>query len=178
MELHQRSHRSIVALIALSALLVEACVAGSPLQALVGAAESAQASPPVASAPAASSAPAAQPPAATPSSPAKPQTLGTVSGRVTSSPSCPVQTVPPNPSCADRGLAGAVVSATDGSGGEVIRTVSKTDGSYVLDLSPGRYTISAALAANQMMRAPEPASMTVEPGQSAELNFVFDSGIR
>jgi hypothetical protein len=85
--------------------------------------------------------------------------------------------VPPNPSCADRGLAGAVISATDSAGG-VVRTVSKANGSYALDLSPGRYTISAAMAGNQMMRAPEPVTLTVAPGQDAALNFVFDSGIR
>ena len=85
--------------------------------------------------------------------------------------------MPPNPSCADRGLAGAIISATD-SAGAVVRTVSKTDGSYVLDLSPGKYTISTAMAGNQMMRAPEPASVVVAPGHDTALNFVFDSGIR
>lgn len=85
--------------------------------------------------------------------------------------------MPPNPSCADRGLAGAVVVATD-SAGALKRTVSKTDGSYLLALSPGTYSISATLAGNQMMRAPEPASVVVAPGQDTALNIVFDSGIR
>lgn len=96
---------------------------------------------------------------------------------MTASPTCPVETVPPNPSCAPRPVVGAIVIATDANGREVARAVSKGDGFYSMTLAPGTYALVPE-ATSQMMRAPQAESVTVTDSTGAVVNFAFDTGIR
>ncbi|HLE89184.1 MAG TPA: carboxypeptidase-like regulatory domain-containing protein [Candidatus Limnocylindria bacterium] len=99
-------------------------------------------------------------------------------GVVTSGPHCPVVTDPPDPSCADRPVAGALLVVTDAAGDEVARTTSGADGSFSIELAPGAYTL-VPQAVEGLMGTPEPIDVEVEAGQPmAELTVSYDTGIR
>lgn len=102
------------------------------------------------------------------------------SGHLSASPTCPVETVPPNPACAPRPVVGATVIASDASGHQVARAVSNADGYYVLDVPPGRYTLTPQPVGDQMMRAPTAKPVTVGDGTpgGAIVDFRYDTGIR
>ncbi|MGZ8562260.1 MAG: MSCRAMM family protein [Candidatus Limnocylindria bacterium] len=101
-----------------------------------------------------------------------------VRGTVTSGPSCPVVTNPPDPSCADRPVAGAVLVLQDASGVEVARVTSADDGSFTVALAPGAYRLIAQ-PVEGLMGTPAPMDVGVEAGQPmAELTVSYDTGIR
>lgn len=103
----------------------------------------------------------------------------TVTGLVTAGPVCPVERNPPDPSCAPRMLASAVIVATDTDGREVARTATAPDGSYLLTIGQtGTFTITAQPVAG-LMRAPAPATVTLAfPGATERIDLTYDTGIR
>jgi len=101
-----------------------------------------------------------------------------VRGIVTSGPTCPVVTDPPDPSCADRPVAGAVLVFRDASGGEVVRVTAAEDGSFSVELAPGAYRLVAA-PVEGLMGTPAPMDVGVEAGgPMTELIVSYDTGIR
>jgi len=123
--------------------------------------------------------PAAPSPVATPAAQESLPTAGaTVSGHVMAGPVCPVETVPPNPSCAPRPVAGAIVIATNASGHEVGRAISSADGFYSMRLDPGTFTLTPELNGTGMMKAPVGKSVVVPASGSVAADFQFDTGIR
>jgi hypothetical protein len=101
-----------------------------------------------------------------------------VRGIVTAGPTCPVVTDPPNPACADRPVAGAVLVFTDASGAEVARVTSAADGTFAVELAPGAYRLTAA-PVDGLMGTPEPMDVGVEADQPmTELTVSYDTGIR
>ncbi|MGH2462514.1 MAG: MSCRAMM family protein [Candidatus Limnocylindria bacterium] len=101
-----------------------------------------------------------------------------VRGLVTAGPTCPVVTDPPDPSCADRPVEGAVLVVTTLAGVEVARTTSDVDGSFALSLAPGSYRLEPQ-PVEGLMGTPEPIEFSVEPGiPSSELLVGYDTGIR
>jgi hypothetical protein len=101
-----------------------------------------------------------------------------VRGTVTAGPTCPVVTDPPDPSCADRPVAGAVLVFTDGAGAEVARTTSLADGTFSVELAPGAYSL-VAQPVDGLMGTPAPIDLQVEDGQPMrEIPVPYDTGIR
>jgi hypothetical protein len=136
--------RPILLIVVGASLLAGACVAEGPLASFTTVGGSGS----VASLPSAS---AATPGQAADGSPGGEATLvptasavahAGVTGHLTAGPTCPVETVPPNSACAPRPVAGATVIATDAAGHEVARAASTAEGYYVLDVAPGRYTLT------------------------------------
>jgi hypothetical protein len=101
---------------------------------------------------------------------------GEVVGHLTSGPTCPVETVPPDPACAPRPVAGATVVATDAMGRAWGRTTSDGGGYYVLKLAPGSYTLTAEPFAG-LMHSPAPMRVAV-PADGVTVDFQYDTGIR
>src|SRR6266550_3737051 len=62
-----------------------------------------------------------------------------VSGRATAGPTCPVERNPPDPACAARPVAGAVLVIHDRAGAGVARVTTDKDGRFSLTLAPGAY---------------------------------------
>src|SRR4029079_4219749 len=94
-------------------------------------------------------------------------------------PVCPVEQSPPDPKCAPRPVAGAVVVATNVSGKEVGRATSAADGTYELAVTETGSSTSTALPGEALMGPPSPASLTlVAPGEVHRLDLVYDTGIR
>lgn len=102
----------------------------------------------------------------------------TVTGTVSAGPTCPVVTDPPDPSCADRPVEGAVLVVVTSDGVEVARTTSDVEGQFVLRLAPGSYRLEPQ-PVEGLMGTAAPIDFSLELGGSApELLVSYDTGIR
>jgi hypothetical protein len=101
-----------------------------------------------------------------------------VRGTVSAGPVCPVERDPPDPGCAPRPVAGAVLVVTNAAGTEVARTTSAEDGTFSIELGTGAYRLAAQPFAG-LMGTPEPMDFEVEAGgPMTELQVSYDTGIR
>lgn len=101
-----------------------------------------------------------------------------IRGVVVAGPTCPVVTDPPDPDCADRPVAGAVLVTLDADGDEVARLTSEVDGTFSVGLAPGEYRIVPQPVDGLMGTASE-VSVAVEMGKPrVELTIAYDTGIR
>lgn len=102
-----------------------------------------------------------------------------VLGSVTAGPVCPVEQSPPNPGCAPRPVAGAVIVATNAAGQEVGRATSESDGSYALTVTETGTVVITALPVDGLMGVPQPVTITLpSPGTVEHLDLEYDTGIR
>jgi hypothetical protein len=102
-----------------------------------------------------------------------------ISGTVASGPVCPVQREPPDPGCAPRPVANAVVVAADAGGQVVARTTSGADGSYTLLVGITGPVVVTALPVAGLMGAPAPVTLTLGSSPRVDgVNFEYDTGIR
>jgi hypothetical protein len=92
-------------------------------------------------------------------------------------PTCPVETIPPDPACAPRPVAGAKVVIFDAQGGEAATVVLDAKGSAVVSLAAGKYVVRAQPAAG-LMGTPEAMDATVVDGQLTPVALSYDTGIR
>jgi hypothetical protein len=178
-----RSRLRPIVLLAVAILVAASgCVAGSPLASLIAGGGAADASP-LASSPTTSPSPAAVASFGDAKTPAPSRLLSvadSVVGHLTAGPTCPVETVPPDPACAPRPLAGASVIATDPRGQKVAVAVSKADGSFSLALAPGTYELTPQPTGDHMLRAPAGKSVTITGIAASQVvvDFSYDTGIR
>jgi hypothetical protein len=101
-----------------------------------------------------------------------------VSGTVTAGPTCPVVTNPPDPACAERPVAGAVLVIRDRGGSEVGRVTTAQDGSFAFQLAPGSYQLIPQ-PVKGLMGTAAPIDVRVEAGQPmTEVHVSYDTGIR
>ena len=102
-----------------------------------------------------------------------------VVGTVTAGPVCPVERNPPDPNCAPRPVAGAVIVATDQSGKEVGRATTKADGTYWLVIDEEGTMLITAQPVAGLMRVPAPVTVTlIGPGDIHHVDLEYDTGIR
>ena len=134
--------------------------------------------PPPASVVAGLPSPAARPPGTiAPNSP-PPATTAVIVGRVTAGPVCPVERNPPDPACAPRPVAGAVIVVTYSGGATVVRATSEADGSYRVALPRAGTVIVTAEPVQGLMRQPAPVTATVTAGETLSVDLEYDTGIR
>jgi hypothetical protein len=114
---------------------------------------------------------AADAPAWTGSGPAHAQIL------VVAGPTCPVETDPPDPSCAARPVAGAeiVVRAVDGT--ELARGVTDAEGRLPITAEAGTYWIDPQPVEGYMGTA-SAIAIRLAPGAEHSLSLFYDTGIR
>jgi hypothetical protein len=111
------------------------------------------------------------------SSPPGSGTAGTkLTGSVVAGPTCPVVTEPPQPGCNARPVNGAVVLVLDSAGAQVARATSAADGSFAIELPPGRYRLVPQPVDGLMGTAPE-QEITIGPS-SETVTISYDTGIR
>ena len=104
--------------------------------------------------------------------------LTDVSGMVTAGPTCPVETDPPNPACAERPVAGAKLVILDQDGIEVARTTAGEDGTFTIQLAPGSYRL-VPQRVDGLMGTAEPVDFIVKAGHPVtDLQVSYDTGIR
>ncbi|MGZ8476272.1 MAG: MSCRAMM family protein [Candidatus Limnocylindria bacterium] len=102
----------------------------------------------------------------------------TLQGVATAGPTCPVETEPPDPSCADRPVGGAVIVVNDETGSEVARVTTGEDGSFSVDLAPGSYVLVPQPVAGLMGTAAPIEVVVPELGDLEPLAVSYDTGIR
>jgi hypothetical protein len=105
---------------------------------------------------------------------------GVVVGLVTAGPVCPVERDPPDPACAPRPVAGAILVFRPSAGQETARVTTGPDGRYEIRLAPGAYEL-VPQPVEGLMGTPEPTAFRVTdvPGEIAQrLDVAYDTGIR
>ena len=101
-----------------------------------------------------------------------------VRGTVTAGPTCPVERDPPDPACAERAVAGAVLVFSDASGAEVARATSDAEGTFAVELAPGAYRLMPQ-PVEGLMGTPAALEVEVEAGQPmTEVQVSYDTGMR
>lgn len=92
-------------------------------------------------------------------------------------PTCPAETVPPDPACAPRPVPGASVSVGDASGTVVAEVVLDPAGVATIALPPGDYVVSG-VSTGGFPTPPQPQSVTVGASGLVDVTLAYDTGIR
>ena len=92
-------------------------------------------------------------------------------------PTCPVETIPPDPACAPRPVAGATVVIQDGQRTSVATVILDAKGAAVVALPAGRYVVQPQRAAGLMGTAAA-SEVTVVEGLLTPVVLSYDTGIR
>ncbi|MGZ8770544.1 MAG: hypothetical protein ACXWXJ_06020 [Aeromicrobium sp.] len=100
-----------------------------------------------------------------------------IGGVALAGPVCPVETVPPDPGCAARPVAGAVIVIRAGEGSEVTRTTTGADGSFFVEILAGDYVLEPQPVAGLMGTAAS-LEVTVADGSATQVQLDYDTGIR
>jgi hypothetical protein len=101
-----------------------------------------------------------------------------VGGIAMAGPVCPVEQIPPNPSCAPRPVVGAVMIVTAADGNIAARSTTGSDGRWSAVLPPGDYTLTPQPVAG-LLGVAQPVQFTVSAaGSSVSLDVTYDTGIR
>lgn len=97
--------------------------------------------------------------------------------QVVAGPVCPVVTDPPDPSCADRPVAGAELAVIDAGGEEVARVTTDRQGRATLSLPAGAYTVRPQ-PVEGLMGTPSEIDLVVAAGSPTPLVIAYETGIR
>jgi len=100
-----------------------------------------------------------------------------IGGVALAGPVCPVERIPPDPTCAPRPVANATIVIRDPGGLEVARIVTVADGSFFTELAAGDYLVEPQPVEGLMGTAPA-ANVTVFDGQPTSVQLDYDTGIR
>ena len=92
-------------------------------------------------------------------------------------PTCPVETVPPDPACAPRPVPGVSVAIFDDAGNEKGALVLDAAGEGFLAVERGTYIVNGQGAAG-LMNGPEAQRVEVEDGRVTDVELMYDTGIR
>jgi hypothetical protein len=102
-----------------------------------------------------------------------------LTGRATAGPVCPVERVPPDPNCAPRPVAGAVLAIVTVAGAEVGQARTAADGSFAFDVPEGDYRLVPQRVEGLLGTAPSiEFSVRVGGPQPAPFDVLYDTGIR
>ena len=112
-------------------------------------------------------------------SPSPAPDTGTLEVRAVAGPVCPVETIPPDPSCEARPVENARVFVSPGDGRDILVAQGATDADGILrlDLPAGDYIVSGG-EVDGLFGIPEPIAITVVAGEVAEATLACDTGIR
>jgi hypothetical protein len=101
-----------------------------------------------------------------------------VGGRAVAGPVCPVERIPPDPACAPRPVAGAVLVIAASDGHKVARATTGADGRWTAALAAGAYTLTPQPVMGLMGTAPPIRFTVTASGSPGDLNVTYDTGIR
>jgi hypothetical protein len=86
--------------------------------------------------------------------------------------------IPPDPSCADRPVEGAILVVTDSTGREVARATSGANGDFSIPLRQGSYVLVPQPVQGLMGTAGKMDFAIGSSGPSVTLDIQYDTGIR
>jgi hypothetical protein len=93
-------------------------------------------------------------------------------------PTCPVETIPPDPACAPRPVPDTPIDVGDGAGRQVARQATDATGTSFFELPPGVYVVTVADTGDGFFGIPEAQRVEVVAGAVAPVTIAFDTGIR
>ncbi len=99
-----------------------------------------------------------------------------IQGTSTLGPTCPLQRIPPDPNCADKPYQASIIVKTADGQSEVSRFTTNTDGTFKTDLKPGTYLLVPTSGSVYPRGIPQ--TVIVSANAYAQVNILFDSGIR
>jgi hypothetical protein len=101
-------------------------------------------------------------------------------GRAVAGPVCPVERVPPDPACAARPVAGAVIIVRDAAGTEVARAMTAADGTFLVGVpGGGSWTVEPQPVEGLMGTAPVIlVQVAGAPSSWVAADVAYDTGIR
>jgi hypothetical protein len=101
-----------------------------------------------------------------------------IAGFVAAGPTCPVERVPPEPSCAPRPLSARLRISRQGSGREVL-VKSGADGRFRVKLGPGLYVVRGLpVSSSGLPRPLAPRLVRVLVRRFTYIKILYDTGIR
>lgn len=104
--------------------------------------------------------------------------IGTISGQVTTSPTCPVEQIPPEPQCSPKPYATSIHIREMGKS-SIIKTIqSDNSGAFGTDLPVGSYELDALTVNNVNLPRCTKETVLVKAGQNSVQNISCDTGIR
>ena len=106
---------------------------------------------------------------------------GTLNGKISIGPICPVETDPPSPGCQpteETYQAHAVAVWTKDGKIKIGVLNPQIDGTYVMDLPAGNYIVDLDYSNFGIGGSNLPVSITIKPGMSLNLAIDIDTGIR
>jgi len=98
-----------------------------------------------------------------------------IRGTVTVGPTCPVERVPPDPSCADKKYQGEFIVKNVAGTKELARFSTDKNGYFSVNLNPGEYSIEPV---EQIGLGVQAHHAEVKANNYTDLNLQFDTGIR
>jgi hypothetical protein len=102
-----------------------------------------------------------------------------IAGRVVEGPTCPVETIPPQPGCAPRPIAATLSIAPAAGTAPAERVHVPGDGRFKVSLPPGTYVLRAlGPASSPFPRPPAPVRIRVRAGRYTDVTVSYDTGIR
>lgn len=102
--------------------------------------------------------------------------MAALTGRVTLSPTCPVERVPADPSCAARAYQTVIEVRRLGGAPALATTTSDQSGYFSIIVTPGSYEVGA-VGKNPFPRC-SPQTVTLTPASLTTLDLDCDTGIR
>lgn len=100
-----------------------------------------------------------------------------ITGTILAGPQCSVVMMPPQPGCEDQPIQATVIVRHEASGIEVTRFTSAADGTFRVNLQPGRYTLDPQPSGG-LTPSTEHLAVTVTGGDFANVDIMYDTGIR
>jgi len=103
-----------------------------------------------------------------------------IAGRAVAGPVCPVEQVPPDPACADRPVAGAVMVVRGANGAEVARATTAADGTFLVGVpGGGSWTVEPQPVEGLLGTAPAVVIQVPDaPASWVAAAVAYDTGIR
>lgn len=103
---------------------------------------------------------------------------GTISGTVTTSPTCPVEHIPPEPNCAPKPYTTAIAIKAEGTVA-VIKTIqSNASGTFTTTLPAGSYELQTIIKNNAIFPRCEKTIVAVVADKTTTSSISCDTGIR
>ena len=104
--------------------------------------------------------------------------VGIISGTVTTSPTCPVERMPPEPQCAPRPYATSINIREEGKQA-IIKTIQSNNlGIFETDLPIGSYELDAITTNDSTLPRCNKVTVLVKSGQTTTEDISCDTGIR
>jgi hypothetical protein len=103
-----------------------------------------------------------------------------IAGRAVAGPVCPVERIPPDPACAPRPVAGALIVIRGPGGAEVARVTTVQDGTFLVGVpGGGAWTVEPQPAEGLMGTAPATVVEVADaPAAWVAVDVAYDTGIR